>query len=312
MKRLKVIGLTLLLFLFTFSLLFTLLFALLYCLQRFIGFEDYLVVYISLGASAILSIVNVIISRVSSTKIHQSKLTFWIKNNYPKVIFAYIITLILLISISKEPIWNADETREAVSVEWTIFFISITIFLVWNVLYVNYLKNKQPKLNENMDSRQLYNALLKKQSLYSEIVSAKSSIILLLINLLLLSISTGMVYISHKPESIITQNTVICSFFFSTNTIVVLFIDILKPILHENKELKEHNEITKNEMEVAESKALLQTIQEDVINTIDDLEPSEQERARATLRIIEGLNKILDESTKENQETETDNKSQKT
>lgn len=309
MKKLKLFGMILLMFVFVFVLLFIIIFSLLYCLQKFISIEDSCIIIVSIGASAVLSIVNVTISIVSSHRFHQSKLVFWIKNNYPKVILSYLMLNIIFMSISNELHWKENEIREVLTIEWTIFEVSMMIFLVWDVFYVNYLKNKQPREDEKMDSIKKYKALLNKQTLFSDIVSAKSSIIILTVNLFLLAISSGMIYISNKPDSIVTQNIVVCTFYFSTNTLVILFIDILKPILAENKALKKANKITKEELDRAESKALLQSIQEDVIKTIDDLDPSETERAKATQKIIEGLNLLLDKRSNNLQEPSANNDS---
>lgn len=312
MKQFKEIGFVIFLLVFVFILLFPFFFSLLNCLQKFISIEDSFIIIFSTIASVVLSIVNVVITEISLHSLHQSKFSFWIKNNYPKVILSYLILMFVFMSISNELRWKGNEIREVLTIEWTIFEVSMMVFLVWDVFYVNYLKSKQIRTDDKMDSVKRYKALLNKQTLFSDIVSAKSSIIILTINLFLLALSSGMIYISNKQDSVLTQNIVVCTFYFSTNALVLLFIDILKPILAENKALKKANRITKEELDRAESKALLQTIQESVIKTIDDLDPSESERAKATLKIIEGLNILLDDNSNGQQEPSVDDDSKTT
>lgn len=294
MNRLKRICYNLILLVCIFVLLFIFLFGLLCCLNKFIPVDDSLILLLPFWLSLLLSIINFMVIRLSSHKIYQSKISFWLKNNSPKLFLAFIVIIILFFSITNKTIWDNNEIRDVLSVEWTIFSLSISIFLVWNVIYTGYIKKKQPKIETDMDFVQKLEMLYQKQTVFKELVSARSSIIILSINLVLLLISSGMVFVIHKPDSIITQNIVICTFSFSTNTIIMLFIDILKPILEENKALTKDNLVIKEEVEVIESKVYIQSLKERVTKIIDDLSPNDKEEAETIIKEIDGIDEKLD------------------
>ena len=99
---------------------------------------------------------------------------------------------------------------------------------------------------------------MEKHDFSQEVEVTYSAIILLTINLLLLLISTSLIYISAKPNSILTQNILRCSFFLTTNSIVGLFLDILKPLKKEKTEMLKNNTVTKSEINTAQVALLAQ------------------------------------------------------
>lgn len=296
MSKLKKIVYNLIILFLVFLLLFIFFIGLLTCLKKFIPIDDLLIVLLPFGLSLSLSIIHLIAIRLSSRKIYQSQLSFWLKNNSQKIFLAFLVIIILLFSITNKPLWDNNEIRDVLSTEWTIFGLSISIFLVWDVIYTGYIKKKQPKIETDMDSVQKLETLYQKQAVFKELESARSSIIILSINLVLLLLSSGLVHVIHMPDNIITQNIVVCAFYFSTNTIIMLFLDILKPILEENKALKKDNLVIKEEFETIEIKVYIQSLKERVIKIIDDSNTNEREKekAEAIIKEIDRIDKQLD------------------
>ena len=114
------------------------------CLQKFISLNSTITFLILMGTCVIASIIFIISKIVKSHRKKRTKLSFWFTNNFPKLLLYYTILLFLFLSISNTPIWDINEVHEVLSIEWTIFGLSIAIFLVWDVIYINYLKKKQP------------------------------------------------------------------------------------------------------------------------------------------------------------------------
>ena len=111
---------------------------------------------------------------------------------------------------------------------------------------------RRPKEKETMNSIEKSSLILKKRSYVNEIELTFSTAVLLTINLVLLVISTTQIYIIAKPDTVITQNILHCSYFFTTNSILMLFVDILKPLKREKAELLKNNEVTKNDIDKAQ------------------------------------------------------------
>lgn len=285
-----------LVFLLGFIIAFLLVFSFLKCLNRFIDISLCLHYLISIVISIVLSIINIICLVVNIKRIVDSKLVYLIKKNYPYLFLIYFFLIILFATITNKVIWKANEINDVLSVEWTIFGLSITIFLVWDVLFLSYLKKKQPVKHGDMDLIQSYELINKKFSYYSEVEIEFLTIILLTINLVLLIISSVGVYIIHQPQNIFIQNLVILSFYFSTNTILSLLIDIIKPLWEERARLKKENQVTKEEMDSAQVNAIFQMVVDEVAEKIYSTEElSEEEKIKKKIKLLEGLKEMLKE-----------------
>ena len=72
---------------------------------------------------------------------------------------------------------------------------------------------------------------------------------------------------------------VMCTFYFSANTLTMLFFDILKPLRMDKETLLRENQVTDREIEIAEGKAIIHRIMEiDVQRIKDSKELSEEEK----------------------------------
>lgn len=259
MKKAKIVG-SFVLFFFTFFIFaFLFLGAILICINNFVELTDRIWLRRAAEVSAAVALIGTVLTIVhSKTRIGETSFSFWFHKNTAKIIIGYILFLIALISIRNESAWTTEAVYDILSLQWMIFGLSLTIFLVWNVIIVEFLKRKQPKKSDSDDLLQKYKIVLEKHDFSQEVEVTYSAIILLTINLLLLLISTSLIYISAKPNSILTQNILRCSFFLTTNSIVGLFLDILKPLKKEKTEMLKNNTVTKSEINTAQVALLAQ------------------------------------------------------
>lgn len=287
-----------LIYVLTFILSFLFLYEAYRCLQKFgvICFSHGMVYMLRIIASisGALSLFNVLIAakRIRTYKV--SKVGFWLDTNYPKILLGYIILLLFMESITEKTIWTASEINDVLTLEWTIFGLSLTIFLVWNVLIVDFLKKKQPTSADNPDFFQKYILLLEKQSFSQEVETTFSTTVLLSINLLLLLLSSMLVYLVHKPENLLSQNIVCCAFYFSTNTILSLFFDLLKPLKVDKENLKKKNQVTKDELDSAQTGAFVHTLFAEGIRQINESDKySEDEKKQLSTLYVEVMKDAL-------------------
>lgn len=258
MKKLKSVSLALLFFASFFILSFCLVAAIIVCLKNCIEISNAVFLWYSLAISIFISVVCSICIEINMHRFKHSKFSFWIGKNYPKLIIAYALLIYVLISVQNNINWTVEEVHDAVSLQWTIFGLSLAIFLVWNGIIVDFLKQKQPHTTDEHNGINRYELLMKKKSFSEEVETTFSSTILLTVNLFLLIFSTSLVYVQNLSQNIFTQNVVLCSFNFSIGTIAILFLDILKPIKKDKAELLKESEVTKEELDRAQGLAFVQ------------------------------------------------------
>ena len=301
MKVIKEVGVFLIGFVLFFAASALLVHAILHCVQLFIPIKSEVVICILLGTCTLIACLCVVFI-FRSSKRKESRLSVWINKNTSNLAISYTMLCIVVSSITDKVTWEPEEIKDIVAVEWTIFGLSLTIFLVWNIV-IDYLKRKQPVASENMDFVQKYNFLKNRQSFLSEVEAAFSSIVLLTVNLFLLIFSTGIVYLGRFLESIITQNVVQCTFYFTTNTIFMLFLEMLKPLRLEKKELKKANSVSNEELNKAQSLAFIQDVIDDGLKMIleSDKYSDEQKKEMGQLYM-----KVFEEAVKKASETNTD------
>ncbi len=263
MKKAKIVG-SFVLFFFTFFIFaFLFLGAILICINNFVELTDRIWLRRAAEVSAAVALIGTVLTIVhSKTRIGETSFSFWFHKNTAKIIIGYILFLIALTSIRNESIWTTEEVYDILSLQWMIFGLSLTIFLVWNVIIVEFLKGRQPKEHDSDDLLKKYKTVLQKLDFSQEVEITYLTIILLTINLLLLLLSTSLIYIVAKPNSVLTQNILRCSFFLTTNSIIGLFLDIWKPLKKEKTEMLKNNNVTKSEINNALIDLLFQDVME--------------------------------------------------
>ena len=211
---LKLVAFLLLKAVFTFFFSSLIVYYILHSIQNFVEIDPIIVKYIFIGAGAFFSFCSIIYSVVQGFEKKESRIIFWLKKNRSKIIVSAASISILLASITNEVIWTSDEINNILTIEWTIFGLSLTIFLVWDVIIVEYLKRKQPVATGTESFIEKYDLLEKRQSFLREVESTFLITVLLAVNLLLLLVSTGLVYICLFQEEVVTQTIVLCTYDF--------------------------------------------------------------------------------------------------
>lgn len=290
MKKPKTFGLFVIAFFVFFFFVVILGGSILVCINNFIDLPGMLWFCWVLIISIVISIVGAALIVHGTKRIRETKFSFWLGKNYPKLLIGYIFVVLTLASIKSQPIWTADMVSEVLSLQWTIFGLSLTIFLVWNVIMVEFLKNKQPKQSDSSSLLKKYTLALEKKAYSQEIETTFTTAILLTINLFLLLLSTSVIYINMKPESIITQNILLCSFFLTTNSIICLFMDILTPLKKDKAEMLKDNNVTKEDIDKAQAALFAQAIIDGIkkgVMSLDSEKYTEEEKKALFIEYLE-------------------------
>ena len=207
-------------------------------------------VFSTAGIASFLSSVVVFVYTISRIRSERTtKFENWLSNNISKLCLYYVIANFFFVSIKSEVVWSHDEIRNLVSLEWTILSISIAIFLVWNALIVNKLKDSKPQKPTELSSLSTLKYILEKGTFYGNATMLFMSINMLTCNLVLLTIATTLVYLGSNDFMILKQAVVTLALYFSTNTILELFMDILRPLNAEKKALLKETKVTNADVE---------------------------------------------------------------
>ena len=270
MKKLKILASFISIFLASLIFSFFLLFSIGSVLNDFEIITAKTTFFSSIGLSVLVSVLIVVLIIVDTNSKKTNKFGFWIGQHGSKLVLSYVLLLLFSQSIRKEILWTAQEIADVLSIIWTIFGLSIAIFLVWNVLIVGYLKSKQPVEKKDSSLIEHYYYLINRNMFVQDAKALFNTVVFLVINLFVILMATASIYLSKSPESLLTQNITICAFYFSTNTLVFLFLDILKPLQKDRKELIDQNQISSKEIEMAEIGARLQINVETFIKLVND------------------------------------------
>ena len=233
---------------------FVLTFMFVFFLLNFLGelgiLDSKTVMPFSVGISVLIA---TMISTVSLISIRSEKKTRW-KNfwamNYPNFILLYIVLLLCVISLKTEIILTLDELKETISLGWMIFSISITIFLVWNVVILQLLQNERPNYSKDYSPLQTIIYIQRKGIYHEKVAITFITVHLLTINLFTLLCTSVLVYFSVHAVTLFTQTLVNTTFYLCANTLVSLFLDILRPIKKEKMSMLETSKITETDLKL--------------------------------------------------------------
>lgn len=218
---------------------------------------------------------------------------FWLRENVVTLVLAIIIIMIACVSLTPEPIWSKEDIKDVISIQWVIFGISVTIFLVWQVFVKDHL-NKRSGNNsgdEKQDYRKQYQSRAEGIALIVEANDFVTTAILLAINVSFLVGSTVAAYLINDPENIHVQNMLIFCFYLCTNSLTKLFFDILCPIFKVRKAVRDENKISKDQLDELEIKAGIEQELEDQINKITDNALMDENAKR---EVFDDLKEIVD------------------
>lgn len=289
MKRIKYLGFPAVLFFASIFVLGLLVVSILVCINNFVKVPDKALLWCCIVVVIVSAVITALIMR-QTKRFRETRFLFWVGKNGAKLLLSYFLTIFALISIKSELIWDENTASNLLSLQWSIFGLSLTIFLVWNVIIVEFLKNKQPKEPGPSELFQKYKLALEKRLFSQEIETTFLSVVLLTVNLFLLLLSTSLIYISADAESIITQNILHCSFFFTTNSIACLFLDILKPLKKDKADMLKDNNVTKEDIDKAQAALFAQAIIDGItqgVMALDSEKYTEEEKKKMIVEYLE-------------------------
>lgn len=227
-------------------------------------------------ATLIVSIFCEIVAIILLKSDKKTKFGNWISNNIAKIMLAYTLLTVFLASIHPDVVMDFSDIKEIISLCWTIFGISIAIYLIWNVVTMDYLEEMKPIKPKSDLPIKISVYIQEKSFFYSNAIWFFSNVNLLLINLYALIIASVLGYVIVREATILTQSITILTLFLCTNSIVSLFLDILKPYNKKKKAMLQETEVTKDDVELQnlieeETKSMLKTVETvKSMNTVSD------------------------------------------
>lgn len=247
------------------------------------------VLYTSLITAGIFAIVCLIIVIALTKAERKTKIGHWLSINGAKLTLAHILLLLFFFSVKPEVFLTVTDMKELLSLEWVILGISITAFLIWNVVTIEYLQKKKPQKPQSPLPTQTWLYLQEKENFYSDATSLLSNVYLLLINLSVICIATGTLYVTSRAATLFSQSIVILGLYLSTNTIIGLILDILKPFNEKKKAILEETKTTNEDVELQNS---INTDTENlliVIEAIDKLPTmDDEEKTKVKSELLRG------------------------
>ena len=174
---------------------------------------------------AIICVISIIILFKSEKK---TKLGHWLNINGSKLFLAYILLIVFFYSIKAEVFLTIEDMKELISLEWVILGTSITVFLIWHVITIEYLEKKLPVKPQSVIPTKKILYIQKKEAFYSDATMLLNNANLLFINLIGLIIATAYVYVTSRTANLFSQTLVTAVLLLCTNTVIGLVADIFK------------------------------------------------------------------------------------
>ena len=242
--------------------------------------------YVPLILAVAFSIVALIVVIYLLKSEKKTKIGHWISINSAKLTLAYIFLLLFFLSVKSEVFLTIEDIKELLSLEWVILGVSITAFLIWNVVTIEYLQKRKPQKPQSSLPTKTWLYLQEKENFYSDATSLLSNVYLLLLNLIVICVATVNVYVISRTATILSESIVILGLYLSTNTIIGLIFDILKPFNEKKKAILEETKTTNKDIELQnsinkDSEELLIAIE--AINKLQSIDEEEKNKLKAEL-----------------------------
>ncbi len=143
-----------------------------------------------------------------------------------KITFFFFLFQGFVNAFKSEIILDANSAQKIVELEWMIFSIAITLFVVWHTIVSNILSKK---FKSGVGLKRIEN-IQNKQQLYKDSTNFVYNLILLFLALICLTYTTPMVFVGDDM-GLFTQFLVIFNITIVINAIMVVFYDIFTPLL---------------------------------------------------------------------------------
>ena len=240
-------------YILAFAGMFILAFAFINIFHNFELVSANVLLYASLIIAGIFSIVTLIVVIFLMKSERKTKIGHWLLINGAKLTLAYILLLLFFCSVKSEIFLTIKDLKELLSLEWVILGISITAFLIWNVVTIEHLQKKKPQKPQSPLPTKTWLYLQEKETFYFDATSLLSNVYLVLINLIVVCIATVNIYVTSRTATILSESIVILGLYLSTNTIIGLILDILKPFNEKKKAILEETKTTNADVELQNS-----------------------------------------------------------
>lgn len=161
------------------------------------------------------------------------------------VVVAAVLLDLLLVYL---PVQVEDDMGTQIVGEWEALHSTVNGEVIYlssgESITLTAKKNGKPEPPSKLMPIKIWRYIKDKEQFFTTANILFNTISLLTVNLLVLIISTTLVYISIHEITILGQNVVTLSFYFCTNTMIELFLDILKPLSEEKKRLLDDTRVT--------------------------------------------------------------------
>lgn len=267
-------------FFVVFILAFFFIFSLLGVVEEFGGISAQNVMYLSGIVAFAVALITKIVCLVRRKMGGKASPKMWIPHNMAKIIVAFILFVLFCSSLKREVFLTSTEMENMLSIEWTIFGISIAIFLIWNGVVIDGIKRNKPQKPGNHSDADTLKYIMEKEAFFATVSIKYTTVNLLVINTMSLIVSTGCIYVLDSEWMLLRQIVLIFTFYLTTNSLILLITDILEPIFAEKKELLRNSKVSYEEVEqknriIEKSNRMAEAIE--AIWKIDNLSKDEKE-----------------------------------
>lgn len=186
-----------------------------------------------------------------------------------KIMFYFFLFQGFINAFKSEIILTTEAAQKLIEMEWMIFSIAITLFVVWHAI-VSKMLNK--KLTENNFGYNRLDALLNKHQVYSDATNFIYNLVLLTVSLFCLIFTTPSLYINDKI-TYLNQFILIFNITIVINAVMVIFYDITTPLLVElwaRKKYKMTDKQAMDEMVLAVSEETIKDAFKDSENKLTE------------------------------------------
>lgn len=177
-----------------------------------------------------------------------TKLDNWMHNNIANILFVYTFTLIIFKSIKSAVFMSFSQLENFISLQWAIFGITITIFVVWNAVVLDPLKKRKPVMADKKTTINKNRYIAEKLDFYRESSLKFFSVTVVIVNLFVLLFATSSIYVISNESNLINQNLIVASFYFCSSALICVISDILQPLLKEKKSMLSETKVDSSEI----------------------------------------------------------------
>ena len=168
----------------------------------------------------------------------KEKFLLFIDDKISSIVSWFIIASLLSISFFYIDTIKIDDPINYISILWTIFAISVALFIYWCSIFISYINSTRFTDKHKIKG-------LEKIQLYSDVKIAKlrisnnqDVIIFILVNMIFICITTVFAFLRNVGETTL-KYFITTSFFLSTNTITLIIISIVSYYKDLRKQINE-------------------------------------------------------------------------